>query len=388
MLRYIGLTILLTSLIHEGQGSSLIAQDQPQDAAPALIQDKATDLLPAPRQGTAVQPQKAMLFALDLSEDGQTIVVGGDALRVVDFETGEVKQQLKIEASTPHLASRAVQFLPGQPDHFVSVSDDSIVRIWQLGLDSPVREMTGHTGKILDMAISPDGEMIASCSVIYENGKPALSQVMFWNTSDGSLMAPFEFVEFGVKGISFSQDGQRVAYAKNSSVNRPSSGQIDIYEVGTWKLVRSIPFSPGFGISTRFTKDGTGLLIAGGECVPTGRGGCRPTGRFWLGSIDGDQPAQLIDTPKESYFREVSLSPNGEQFATGTSAIQIRKALSGELVRSVRCQSSDVYGATFSNDGKFVLACDDDQIWIIEAHTGTLVRKIECPRSLEAAEVP
>ena len=56
----------------------------------------------------------------------------------------------------------AVYAVSARGDAVVSAGEDGVVRLWDSGSDRPVRHYRGHTGLVYAVAISPDGETIAS----------------------------------------------------------------------------------------------------------------------------------------------------------------------------------------------------------------------------------
>ena len=48
--------------------------------------------------------------------------------------------------------------------HAVSVSDDSMLRVWDLASGETVRTLSGHTGSVRAVAVTPDGRQVVSGS--------------------------------------------------------------------------------------------------------------------------------------------------------------------------------------------------------------------------------
>jgi WD40 repeat protein len=101
--------------------------------------------------------------------DGQTLASGsGDILgsgdntvRLWDVATGRELRQL-----TGHTEGvRSVAISPdGQT--LASGSGDKTVRLWDVATGRELRQLTGHTDYVISVAISPDGQTLASGSGI------------------------------------------------------------------------------------------------------------------------------------------------------------------------------------------------------------------------------
>ncbi|HMC66596.1 MAG TPA: hypothetical protein VKI65_16805, partial [Gemmataceae bacterium] len=71
---------------------------------------------------------------------------------------------------------------PKQPLLVTCGADDS-VRIWNADSGAAVRALAGHTDQVFAVAISPDGNLIASGSY---NG-----EVKVWKVADGAVVKAF-----------------------------------------------------------------------------------------------------------------------------------------------------------------------------------------------------
>ena len=65
----------------------------------------------------------------------------------------------------------------------MTCSADGTVRVWNTESGAPVRTLTGHSDWVYALAISPDGNLVASGSW---NG-----EVKVWKLADGSVVKAF-----------------------------------------------------------------------------------------------------------------------------------------------------------------------------------------------------
>jgi WD40 repeat protein len=333
-----------------------------------------------------VRRQRPQLLALGFSRDGSMLVSGGDSVRVHALDSGEMLQ----EARTPE-TTRVVAFSPSKKDVFVSAGDDRIVRFWRLKEDRPVRTLKEHEGIVLGLAFSPDGKLLATAAKDIENRKWPSGEFRLWDTESGELLRAENFREAGVSCAAFSTDGKLVAFSKCSN-DREVSSSIEVFDVGTWKRVRSVSFAPGFANSIAFLPD-EGLVIAGGDCVPAGAGVCFPTGRLWLASAGEKQARESDEVARHGYFGGAALLAGGRHVVTGTDTpvpvanegrltlradLQVRESRTGKLVWS-QIQEGDemynMYGACVSPSGKLIGCCSASTIFVFD-NKGALVRTI------------
>ena len=111
--------------------------------------------------------------------------------------------------------------------------------------------------------------------------------------------------------------------------------------------------------------------------------------------LDGDQPAELLDTGELQYFNSADFSPQGDRFATGASVhrteldrfgnlrsvslvaqIQMRRASTGQLIWSEDGEIGDPSAVTISPDGKLVFCCSWQQVLVFDAKSGDRLRSI------------
>ena len=80
-----------------------------------------------------------------------------------------------------------------------SCSLDRTIRIWDTSNSKLLRTLSGHTEKIYAVDFSPDGKSIASCS------KDVTVRV--WDASTGDQVAQLEGHTYNVRGVAFLPDG-------------------------------------------------------------------------------------------------------------------------------------------------------------------------------------
>jgi WD40 repeat protein len=77
------------------------------------------------------------------------------------------------------------------------------VRLWEASSGQPLATLSGHTGGVRGMALSADGQLVASGSFD--------GMVRLWEASSGQPLATLSGHTGGVYGVALSADGQLLA---------------------------------------------------------------------------------------------------------------------------------------------------------------------------------
>ncbi|MBC6473611.1 MAG: hypothetical protein GDA48_12975 [Hormoscilla sp. GM102CHS1] len=83
-----------------------------------------------------------------------------------------------------------------------SGSYDKTIKIWNLGSGRLLRTLTGHSDWVKSVAISPDGQLLASGS--WDD------TIKIWNLGSGRLLRTLTGHSDWVRSVAFSPDGQTI----------------------------------------------------------------------------------------------------------------------------------------------------------------------------------
>ena len=135
-------------------------------------------------------------FGMALSPDGRMLASPSDdkTLRIWDINSGTLLRTIKQPA--PVCAAWS-------PDNHVLALDDYrdyTIRFWNLETGEILRILKGHTGRILSIAWSPDGNILASCS--------GDNTIRLWNAETGKTFKKLKGHSSAVVSIAWSPDGR------------------------------------------------------------------------------------------------------------------------------------------------------------------------------------
>lgn len=183
----------------------------------------------------------------------------------------------------------SVAFAP-QAALFASAGQDQIVRLWALdpagigSIEPPTAmpaELRGHQAWVWDVALSPDGTLLASGS--------ADRSIRIWEVETGELLEILTAHEAAVGALAFSPDGSRL-------VSGAWDGSLAVWDTETWEPVR-VTFEPGARIhSLSFMVDG--LLFATGTSDGTLKLWSAESGQSWAAfSVSAEAVRVVLFTP-------------------------------------------------------------------------------------------
>jgi hypothetical protein len=224
-----------------------------------------------------------------------------------------------------------------------SGGDDKIVRLWRASDGSFVNLFKEHGDRVNAVAFSPDGKLLAS------GGSD--QKVRLWNIKDGRMDRALDGPA-RIDRVAFSPDGKVVAAGCNNGV------------VELWQLDDGRPPLTWQGDSR---SDCTGLAFTSDGSTVAAAFSDRDEVRLWQ-TADA-RPKSTI--PSKHGIASISCSPSGAMLAAGSekgvveflfyrdiswyeSRIQLLDPSSGKILPPVEAHHGDVTSLAFSSDGKFL----------------------------------
>jgi WD40 repeat protein len=275
------------------------------------------------------------------SQDGDSIVTGGDfGARVWNVRTGSYVRL-------------------GPPDHIndVALSPDAkrvvtvaerTVRLWGTKTGKHISTLRGHSESVLQVAFSPDGQLIATAS--------SDNTARLWEGKTGEEMAVLQGHTMAVRHVEFSPDSEWVVTASDdwtARVWRPLNGASRSVFQGHTSNVVHAGFSP----------DGRNVVTASNDT----------TARLWV-ALAGNEMARYsghLDAVLDAAF-----GPESRWVVTSSDDGTARLWRSDTTTHLWRMQDHMNNPPTISQDGAWIVSAEND-LWEVRTRKklGRLKRK-------------
>src|SRR5262249_46361744 len=173
----------------------------------------------------------------------------------LDAHTGkEVQRFLGHKGSAPGVGP-GVYCLAFSSDGktLVSRAADDTVRVWQVATGKEVRRFK-LAGLLYSLALYPDGKTIAAGGDPEVRGELVNADVHIWETATGKEVRRLPHP--GPANVTFSPDGKTLA---------AGPGGVVLWEVGTWRKLRTLGPSDDLIYTLAFSPDGKTIAVGTNE---------------------------------------------------------------------------------------------------------------------------
>ncbi|MEE2989601.1 MAG: protein kinase [Planctomycetota bacterium] len=289
---------------------------------------------------------------------------------------------MTLEAGTGQASSVAIS-----PDGqwIASAGSDRRVQIWRSD-GGQEQDLRGHTAHINCLAFSPDSKLLASAS---NDGTVKLWNPEAIGSFSGEAILSFAGHDGPVNAVAFRPDGKEIASGSRDKTIRiwnATTGEQRLTLGGHADSISSVAFSPdgkqlvsgSYDNSARVWDAGSGEQIAmlRGHTYSVLAVAFHPDGsQLATGSFDGSVRAwdpvsgeQVTLFQGAAPVRTVSYRPGGQQIAAAGTAsiITLWDTENGQKVRTLKGHTGPLNSIAFSPDGSRIASASDDgsvKIW-------------------------
>ncbi len=262
-------------------------------------------------------------------------------------QPGEINFTIDRTLSELPEAVEAIALSPDGQTVYSSCSHHSEIRVYSLESEHPERpqrNLSGHPGGVLTLALSGDGRFLAS-----SDRSKHRSYIRIWDVATGKLQRTLFGHRKSIYALAIAPDGRTLA-----------SGS---HKVKLWHIETGEPFRTLFGhqkwvYALAISPDGR-TVVSGSEDSSL-RVWDIPTGdlRYTLKG-HGDR------------VRSVAVSPDGQTIASGSDdrSIRLWDLETGQFLDELRDHSHSVRSLTFCSDGRYLISSSQDKtvkIWHLD----------------------
>ena len=226
-----------------------------------------------------------------------------------------------------------------------------------------IRAFLGHTGPVVDAAISSNGLFILSGS---ED-----NTVRLWDVSKGTDLRHFEGATDPIVSVAFSGDAKTVLASSGQLAPSPG-GHVHVWNTGEAQATLRVDVSKsGVALDAIFSPDGKHLLLACGDAT--------------LRLLDAITQAEIRQfTGHEGPVRCVAFSADGSRILSGGDdrTVRLWDAATGKQLQSITGHQGPVTGVAFAPNGESAISGSLDKTvryWDLE----TGAQKQECMGHLD-----
>lgn len=301
-----------------------------------------------------IQGFKGVIKALTMTPDGKILLVGaGDAtLNAVDLELEQVvySKTHKINDYSSIVVTSQPTFLDETTSNettsdetpltgpMLALADDENIRVLSLVDGSKVNLLKGHSGKISDLALSPDDKILVSVSASDRT-------IRIWDFATGNLIETLG-VDIGpTNNVAFTPDGMTFVTGAIGD-----DRTLKFWDLPTLELIRSSPQQPGYINDLKITPDGKKLVAAVRNYI-----------KVW--DLTTGKELLNIKGPRLD-INAIAISPDSRVVATANKEgnIMLFDLTKGRKLTTLEGHKGWVLSLVFSPDGRYLYSGAEDKI--------------------------
>jgi WD40 repeat protein len=277
------------------------------------------------------------------SPDSRLLAVGGDDVQLWDVRTGKHERTLGDSKLNGYVAFSPDGKTLATGSHYLS--EQHLVKLWDVGTWRCRATLTGHQGRLWNLAFSPDSQTLASAGGGWGRNDQ-IGDLRFWDVRQARLRNRWDLQAVQVRALAYAPDGQTLAVLFHLRQGPRSAAQLRDAQTGAVQRVLKGQGLPGHWVA--FSPDGQTL----------GTGGWDPLARLW-DARTGKLRAELWGHKDEVYHG--TFSPDGKTLATGAwdGTVKLWHVATGQELLTIRGTGGVIWRVAFAPDGQtLAFTCD------------------------------
>lgn len=252
--------------------------------------------------------------------------------------------------------TQSIRSLAITPDGEIlaSGSDDKTVKLWQLATGQIIGTLKGHSKSVTSVAMSSDGEILASGS---ED-----KTIKLWQLTTGLQIGKLTLGNWFsgdsgcVYAIAISPDGEIL-------VSLSTSGEVKLWNLKSGQEIQRLRGDTTWIQAIAISPDGETLAAGSGDTI-----------KLW--NLNTGRRLRLLKG-HNSWVRTVAFSPDGQTLASGSddTTIKLWQLKTGRELCTLRGHTRSVYSLAFSPVGYGSLSDDEKPSYPDSRGEGTEVQE-------------
>ncbi len=304
---------------------------------------------------TKPQPTLPSVSLVQLGEEKSLVQVHSNLSASEDLKRKPLLEKVSLTHTlTGHSGKAASVAVSLDGQTIASGSDDHTIKLWHLATGELLHTLTGESGRVLTIALSPDGQTLASSHKTTDRSCINIWHLGTEGRPQGTLKRTLPGHNRWIYSLAISPDGQTLISGGH---------KIKIWHLGTGEALRTLPGHKKWVYSLAISPDGRILVSSGGD----------KTIKIW--HLHTGELLHTL-TGHLDWVRTVTLSPDGQTLASGSddNTIKLWHPGTGKLLRTLSGHSDWVLSLAISPDGQTLISGSrDNTIKIWHLSTGKLL---------------
>ena len=309
-----------------------------------------------------LQKHTNRVWSVAFHPQGKLVVSGGDdhAIKVWEIQTGKCIKTL--QGNSNAIYAIAYSDRCNQQNLLASGHEDQTLKLWNVDINAPqtlepdlqpFQVLRGHSDRILSVAFSPNGQMLASGS--------ADRTIRLWNPHTGKSLKTLQGHRSWVWGIAISPDNKFLASGSYDHT-------VKVWDLESGECSQTLQGHPSSVLAVRFSPDGKTLFSSGYDKIV----------KHW--KLETGECLNTWEADSSNRVWTMALSPNSQHLATGgdDNYIKLWDIETGSCLRILSGHSHPVVSLVFTPNGdRLISGSSDRTIKIWDIFSGTCIETLQ-----------